>query len=450
MAIGLHKSELTGHSTRRANSRELEPTLPRHGATVSLSYSGKLSKEEVLRPDQPAFLQLHSDRIEAATAISRNSFTWTDNWHGLHKLLQQGTKAQLVYIDPPYATGRGFASRSHEHAYSDSLTDALYVEYMRRRIILMREILDESGSIYVHIGHQMLGEMKMILDEVFGPENFLNLITRRKCSSKNFTKNQYSNLNDYILYYSKGKNYIWNRPSKTPSPEWVAREYPKTDERGQFKLVPIHAPGIRHGATGTAWRGMLPPPGKHWQFVPGKLDELDSKGEIHWSKNGNPRRKVYLTPDKDVGYTDYWDEFKDAHHQAALVSGYPTEKNFAMMQLIVSASSNPGDLVLDPFCGSGSTMHAAGLLGRDWIGMDESFVAAKTTIQRLTQGRCPMGDFVNVKEAFPQKALPLGLGYEETVRALNFFVDEATANTATEEMLAIQAMLPKAPVTNSQ
>ncbi|EPO2721303.1 site-specific DNA-methyltransferase, partial [Escherichia coli] len=98
----------------------------------------------------------------------------------------------------------------------------------------------------------------------------------------------------------------------------------------------------------------------------------------HWSKTGNPRRKVYLTDDKSIGYTDYWEEFRDAHHQSILVTGYPTEKNFNMMKLIVGASSNPGDLVIDPFCGSGSTLHAASLLQRKWIGIDESLFAAKT------------------------------------------------------------------------
>ena len=259
----------------------------------------------------------------------------------------------------------------------------------------MRELLDDAGSIYIHIGHQMVAELKLILDEVFGPKNFRNLISRKKCSSKNFTKNQYSNLNDYVLFYTKSNNYVWNQPSKQADAEWIAKEYTKFDERGQYKLVPVHAPGVRRGETGNKWRGVEPPLGKHWQYTPSRLDALDSDGQIHWSKNGNPRRKVYLPENKGIALTDYWDDFRDAHHQSILITGYPTEKNFDMLKMIIGASSNLGDLVIDPFCGSGSLLHAADTLGRQWIGFDQSFVAAKTVLTRLTAGRKPMGDFVN-------------------------------------------------------
>ena len=138
----------------------------------------------------------------------------------------------------------------------------------------------------------------------------------------------------------------------------------------------------------------MPPLGKHWQYVPSKLDELDAKGEIHWSKTGNPRRKVYLTEDKAIALSDYWEQYRDAHHQSVLITGYPTEKNFSMLKMIIGASSNAGDLIIDPFCGSGSTLHAAEVLGRRWIGIDQSYLAAKTVIERLSRGRKPMGDFV--------------------------------------------------------
>ena len=203
---------------------------------------------------------------------------------------------------------------------------------------------------------------------------------------------------DYLLFYSKTDRYIWNQPTTAPEPEWLSKEYNKVDEFGQYKLVPIHAPGVRRGETGSEWRGMMPPQGKHWQYVPEKLDAYDKRGEIHWSKNGNPRRKVYLSADKSRPLTDYWDQFRDAHHQSILITGYPTEKNFDMMRMIVAAGTNPGDLVVDPFSGSGSTIHAAEQLGRKWIGIDQSFVAAKTSISRMIDGRKPMGDYINKAE----------------------------------------------------
>lgn len=400
MAVGLNKAELAGDDSVLATKfHHQSPPLPSSEARISLSYPGKLSESEVLATINTTYQKIGKSKNVVTEKVSPNSIIWADNWFGLHSLIESGNKAQLVYLDPPYATGLDFQSRSQEHAYNDSLTDAAYIESMRRRFILIRELLDDTGSLYVHIGHQMVAELKLVLNEVFGSKNFRNLITRRKCSSKNFTKNQYPNLVDYLLFYSKSDRYIWNQPTTIPDPEWIAKEYNKTDELGQHKLVPIHAPGVRRGETGEKWHGMMPPPGKHWQFVPSKLDEFNKRGEIYWSKNGNPRRKIYLSPDKMLPLTDYWEQFRDAHHQSALITGYPTEKNFDMMKMIVGASSNPGDLVVDPFSGSGSTIHAAELLGRKWIGIDQSFSAAKTSVSRMIDGRKPMGDYIKKAEA---------------------------------------------------
>ena len=441
MAVGLNKKEIDGPASQRAVACDLEPALPPIGARVTLNYPGKLDESIILQKKDTKYLRVESDFAKESSLILPNSFIWSDNSLALNRLMAEGTKAKLIYLDPPYATGMGFSSRTNEHAYDDCLTEAAYLEFMRRRLILMREILDDDGTIYVHIGHQMLGELKCLLDEIFGRERFINLITRRKCSSKNSTKNNFANLNDYILCYSKGKKYIWNRPLKKPDAEWLAKEYPKTDSKGQFKLVPIHAPGVRHGSTGGEWKGMLPPPGKHWQYTPEKLDILDASGDIHWSKTGDPRRKVYLTDDKSIGYTDYWEEFRDAHHQSILVTGYPTEKNFNMMKLIVGASSNPGDLVIDPFCGSGSTLHAASVLQRKWIGIDESLFAAKTVMKRFAMGRAPMGDYVNTS-LNKQTELPLLLNetarHEYVSNDFNIYVDELTASVSKNELAEIQ------------
>ncbi|EFN0519957.1 site-specific DNA-methyltransferase, partial [Escherichia coli] len=220
-----------------------------------------------------------------------------------------------------------------------------------------------------------------------------------------------------ILFYSKSKKMTFENPGIPAELDWISKEYNKRDEKGLFKLVPIHAPGIRNGETGKPWRGMTPPPGKHWQMSPEKLDELDRKGEIHWSKTGNPRRKVYLTQDKKLPLTDYWDQFRDAHHQSIKITGYPTEKNFDMLKKIIAASTNVGDLVLDPFCGSGTTLHAAQELDRKWLGIDQSFQAIITSIRRLKYGLEPMGDFVKSNAAEKSRQLKL------SDREFNFIVD---------------------------
>lgn len=396
MATGITKGEQLSVDALTATLPGRDPhPLPAETAAVRLDYPGKLSVEEILEPIQASFQFVSKDGTATASRLEPYSLVLADNLLALHGMLRAGQKATLFYLDPPYNTGLSFQSRQLEHSYKDAWGVATYVEFMRRRLYLMRELMTDDGSIYVHIGHQMLSHLKIVMDEVFGAENFRNTITRRKCSSKNFTKHQYLNLNDYILFYTKTKNYKWNRPGEAATEEWIQREYPKQDARGRYKLVPIHAPGTRAGETGGLWRGMRPPQGKHWQYVPSKLDAMDQAGEIHWSRNGNPRRKVYLTAEKLLPYTDYWSDFRDAHHQSIAVTGYPTEKNLAMLRMIVSASSGPGDLVVDPFCGSGTTLQAAEELGRKWLGVDASFAAIKASLTRIRHGVEAMGDFVD-------------------------------------------------------
>ncbi|MBH1943734.1 site-specific DNA-methyltransferase [Erythrobacter sp. YJ-T3-07] len=405
MATGITRTEQLSDDARAATRIDLDNPLPHRKESAHLTYKGKLSLSQVLQTDPANLFSVAGTNASRVSQIPNNSFVLCDNLHGLAALQAQSEKATLMYMDPPYGTGMGFQSRDLQHAYNDDFGEAEYIEMLRRRLILARECLDETGSIYVHIGHQMVGHLKVLLDEVFGSENFRNLITRRKCSSKNFTRNSFSNLNDFVLFYSKSRNYIWNNPGRVPERDWVEKEYPKTDSLGRkFKLVPIHAPGTRNGETGQPWRGKMPPRGKHWQYSPRKLEELDRIGDIHWSSTGNPRRKVYFTNEKKLGYTDYWDCFKDAHHQSIKVTGYPTEKNLDMLKMIVEASSNAGDLVVDPFCGSGTTIDAARSLGRRFIGMDASYTAAETVVKRLTNGLEPIGDYVNEKAATPKAA----------------------------------------------
>jgi adenine-specific DNA-methyltransferase len=397
MATGVTKAEIGSVAPPTAHDVHLEPLpLPPRNATVRLSYPERSTEDDILAVEGRPFIAIDDEgRPTPSSAITPNALVWADNYYASLKLLESHAgQVSLVYLDPPYCTGFDFQSRAQQHAYSDQLTPAEYVEFIRRRLVLLRELLSSSGSIYLHIGHQMLGHVKVLLDEVFGPSNFRNLIIRRKCSSKNYTRRQLPNLHDYILFYSKGPNYIWNRPSDQASEAWIAKEYPKQDARGRYKLVPIHAPGVRNGPCGQPWRGMTPPPGKHWQFVPDKLEQLDKSGEMHWSCNGNPRRKVYLDESKGVALTDYWPNFRDAHHQSIPVTGYPTEKNLQLLKTIVAASSNPSDIVLDPFCGSGTTVDAANQLERQWIGFDASLSAIEASTKRLRTGISKMGDYV--------------------------------------------------------
>jgi adenine-specific DNA-methyltransferase len=428
MATGITKREqLSADAISAFKFIDNDVPLPESDAVAELTYQNKAALSDIIRAVPHRFLHVSAKTPNDVQALTDNAFILDDNFFVLNQLISQNRKATLFYLDPPYRTGFDFHSRSLEHAYNDDMGQAAYIEFMRRRLILMRECMTDDGSIYVHIGHQMLAHIKVIMDEVFGPEQFRNLITRRKCSSKNFTSKQFANINDFILFYSKRRSYKWNQPQIEAEEAWVLKEYPKLDTLGRrYKLVPIHAPGTRNGETGQPWRDMIPPPGKHWQYVPQKLEEFDRQGDIHWSKNGKPRRKVYWSADKKRKLTDYWEQYRDAHHQSVQITGYPTEKNLDMLKTIVAASSDVGDLVIDPFCGSGTTLQAARDLDRRFIGVDTSFTAAKATLQRMRHGVNPMGDYVNLKS--PKATQISLLSVNDKVECM-FFADEQLYET---------------------
>ena len=304
---------------------------------------------------------------------------------------------ELIYIDPPYNTGGAFETKDFKLAYNDNFTTDGYVNFMKARLRLMCQLLSPSGSIYVQLDCKMVFHIKLLMDSIFGEKNFRGMITRKKCKSKNFTSKTYGNISDYILYYTKSDSPTWNRPYEKWSDEKILKEYPFVEDGTgrRYKKVPCHAPGKRNGATGKAWRGMMPPEGKHWQYTPGKLDEMDARGEIYWSSNGNPRRKVYLDQSKGKPVQDIWLDYLDVNNQNTLLTGYPTEKNIEMIKRIIEASSNPGDLVLDCFAGSGTTLVAANELGRQWIGADIGDESIRVIKDRFLNGSKPLGDYVS-------------------------------------------------------
>jgi adenine-specific DNA-methyltransferase len=377
-----------------------QPSTPAN-TDITLSYDGKREERDILHTPPAVTRNIWSGNIDTNGKAS-NYLCYGDNLPILAAMLRnQGIRRQvrLVYIDPPYATRSIFQSRQQETSYEDLLEGAYYVEFMRERLILLRELLAEDGSIYVHLDKNMAFHIKLVMDEVFGARNFRSLITRRKCNPKNYTRRTYGNVSDYILFYTKSDDYVWHRPVEGWSVERSAKEYQYAEKDGRrYKKVPIHAPGVRNGASGQPWRGVNPPPGKHWQYVPSTLEEMDARGEIYWSPNGNPRRKVYLDDSDGVPVQDIWLDYPDAHNQNIEITGYPTEKNPALLARIIEASSNPGDLVLDCFSGSGTALAAASSLNRRWIGVDSSSPAIIATLRRFTNGLERMGDFVSAKK----------------------------------------------------
>lgn len=424
----------TGVPPQNSNKRKKIP--------VSVSYAGKEPEESIISQTGEEFgTALHIN------GNGENMLFYGDNFDVLLYLLNNGYKGKitLIYIDPPFTTAANFITRKLEYAYSDDLCGGEYVEFLRKRLILMREILADNGSLYLHLDNKMAFTMKLIMDEVFGEDNCRAFITRKKCSTKNYTKNTYGNVSDYIMFYSKGSEYVWNRPFDPWEMDRMIEEYPCIDEKTgkRYKKVPIHAPGVRNGETGKEWRGKMPPVGKHWQYTPEKLDELDAAGEIYWSPTGNPRRKVFCDPSKGIPIQDIWLNYRDSINQSQKTTGYPTEKNYEMLKMIVGASSNPGDIVLDCFAGSGTTLGAAFECNRIWIGADNSIKSIKAILKRFTSGLDIYGDYVSAPSDYKQ----LSLKFEDkcpfivlTTKKLKSEIEEICgAETGSENVKAREA-----------
>jgi adenine-specific DNA-methyltransferase len=315
-----------------------------------------------------------------------------DNIEGLKYILNDDAfkgKIDLCYIDPPFATNGNFTitngrastisnSRNGAVAYSDKLIGIEFIDFLRERLLLIKDLLSDRGSIYLHIDYKIGHYVKVMMDEVFGIENFRNDITRIKCNPKNFKRIGYGNIKDLILFYSKGAKPIWNEPKEKYTEKDIEKLFKKSKNGRPYTTVPIHAPGETiNGKSNMPFKGMIPPEGRHWRTDVATLEQWDKDGLIEWSKTGNPRKIIFADEKEGKRVQDIW-EYKDPQYPT-----YPTEKNQDILDLIIKTSSNEGSIVLDCFCGSGTTLKSAHELNRKWIGIDQSELAIKATIDKL-------------------------------------------------------------------
>lgn len=323
----------------------------------------------------------------------KNLLIKSENIKGLNYLLKEKylkSKIDLVYIDPPFATGGNFTisndristvstSKNGNIAYTDIIKGKEFIEFIRERLILLRELLSEQGSIYLHIDYKIGHYVKVMMDDVFGIGNFRNDITRIKCNPKNFDRIGYGNIKDLILFYTKTPNPIWNEPREKYNEDDLIKLFPKIDKQGRrYTTVPIHAPGeTENGKSNQPFKGILPPKGRHWRVDVDTLNQWDKECLIEWSSTGNPRKIIYSDDREGKRVQDIW-EFKDPQYPS-----YPTEKNSDLLDLIVKTSSNENSIVLDCFCGSGTTLKSAQINNRKWIGIDQSEHAIKATKEKI-------------------------------------------------------------------
>lgn len=277
-----------------------------------------------------------------------------------------------------------------------------YLAMMAVRLIELHRVLKPTGSLYLHCDPTASHYLKILLDSVFGPANFRSEVIWKRASAHSSSK-RYSPVHDTILFYSKNDRFTWN-PAYQPIPQdtvdaWYNNVEPNTGRR--FNRADLTAAGRRKGPSGMPWRGIDPTSkGRHWA-IPGylglgslpaqeALDLLDQQGRLYWPKkaDGIPMFKRYLDESPGIPALDVVTDIAPLNNVAKERLGYPTQKPVALLERIVAASSNPGDVVLDPFCGCGTTIHAAEKLGRQWIGIDVTHLSIGLIERRM-------------KEAFP-------------------------------------------------
>jgi len=262
-----------------------------------------------------------------------------------------------------------------------------YLAMMAPRLIELRRVLKRTGTIYLHCDPTASHYLKMLLDAVFGPSQFLNEVIWRRTGTHS-SANRWGPVHDVLLAYAcEAGSQTWNRQYVSLSEEHRRRHYHLADSSGRtYTHGELTAPGVRHGRSGETWRGFeVTALGRHWSTTVDKLDELASQGRIYFPPDGGwPRLIRYEDESPGRALGDVWEDIPPLNMKAAERLGYPTQKPEALLERIVSASSNEGDTVLDPFCGCGTTIAAAQKLKRRWIGIDITSLAVTLIRHRLT------------------------------------------------------------------
>jgi DNA modification methylase len=361
--------------------------------------------------------------------VAANTLYYGDNLDVLRRYVKDET-VDLVYLDPPFNSNANynvlFAEHSGEKAASQirafedtwqwSMEAELQVEatisaggqvslamqafrkllgtsnmmaylaMMAPRLVELRRVLKPSGTIYLHCDPTASHLLRMLLDAVFGPEQVLNEVIWKRTGTHSSAK-RWGPVHDVLLVYAKesGKQ-TWNRLYRPLSDDHARHHYRLVDEGGRvYTHGELTGPGVRHGRSGEIWRGFdVTSIGRHWTTTVDKLDEMAAAGRIYFPEGGAwPRLIRYADESKGSAIGDIWDDIPPINMRARERLGYPTQKPEALLERIIAASSNEGDVVLDPFCGCGTAIAAAHNLGRRWTGIDLTHLAVNLMKYRL-------------------------------------------------------------------
>jgi DNA modification methylase len=277
-----------------------------------------------------------------------------------------------------------------------------YLVMMCNRLLELRRVLKPTGSLYLHCDPTASHYLKVVLDGVFGAVNFRNEIAWKRTGAHGGAR-RWGPIHDILLFYSKTDDYTWNKTFESYDESYIRDFYRFSDSKGTYRLVTLTGAGTRTGDSGKPWKGVDPTSsGRHWAVpieilkvaIPGvdlsklntqqKLDLMDNNGLIAWPERGSvPQYKRYLDISKGTPIQDMVTDILPLSTHAAERLGYPTQKPLALLERIVKASCPPNGVVLDPFCGCGTAVHAAEKQGLNWIGIDITHLAVSLIEKRM-------------------------------------------------------------------
>ncbi|MFH1974908.1 MAG: site-specific DNA-methyltransferase [Pseudomonadota bacterium] len=327
---------------------------------------------------------------------------------------------RLVYIDPPFATKQDFQGSNDQKAYQDKVVGAQFVEFMRRRLVLLRELLSDEGCFYLHLDIKKIHYLKVVFDEVFGEGRFINEIIWKRTSAHS-DSSTYANVHDALLLYSKSGTFTFIPQYVPYTEDYITERYKHIETRGQrkgqrFADDNLIGTGLRGGGYPYEWKGVF----RTWRCPIETMRKYEKENRIYYTKNGVARIKRYVDDLPGVPPSDMWNDIFPVNSQAAERVDYPTQKPEALMQRIIATSSKEGDIVLDAFAGSGTTCAVAEKLNRRWIGIDCGKLAIYTIQKRMLELKKEIGNNGPVLQPKPFTLHNAGLYDFSKLRALSW------------------------------
>jgi DNA modification methylase len=318
--------------------------------------------------------------------MKTNAIYEGDNLEILKKF--NSNSIDLIYADPPFSSNKSYKVygkdnddvRSFEDKWKNGVRG--YIKWIKPRLVECKRILKDTGSIYLHCDDHANAYIRILMDDIFGENNFKNEIIWQRTHAHGGGRRGFGRVHDTILFYSKTNKFVFNR-KHVPYSEGYIKKFFRYSEPDGRKYQTVTPTGAGETKNNYEWKGKMPPKGRHWAYTKEKMEMLEKEGKIVYSKNGLPRVKQYLYEKEGTLLKDIWTDINVIHSLSKERQQYPTQKPLLLLERIIECSSNVGEVVLDPFCGCGTTLAAAQKLKRKWIGIDSNTAACNLMQKRM-------------------------------------------------------------------